>query len=311
MSLTDDFFALASKKTQKRFWLISDLQQRDPVRAKRYFETALADYRTLNLKVDGICYLGDAAEGVELSDLEKMIDMQISGLEQFQLPIYYVMGNHEFDYYRKCVNEKIPPRIPFYEKIHSRPLWHCTANPEEFYYMANQGEFIMLFFSDHAAKDGSWLASHQFLTDAPNYPHSPEKWRQVRDEVGRCGKTVFTFSHYPYPGGNRESQYLAQLLPLPENFRAHFYGHAHIGDGDWAAENLYRKISGTNHNPVNQFDVASLDHLRGTTVRSAFFDYCGNNEYSVFWRDHLNRRWEDCYVQSVNPRESGIPEKLL
>ena len=51
------------------------------------------------------------------------------------------------------------------------------------------------------------------------------------------------------------------MMPLPENFRAHFYGHAHIGDGHWAGENLYRQIAGTENSPVCQFNISSLDHI--------------------------------------------------
>ena len=44
-------------------------------------------------------------------------------------------------------------------------------------------------------------------------------------------------------GGNRASEHLSTLLPLPHQVKIHFYGHAHIGDYAWAKENAYRRIS--------------------------------------------------------------------
>ncbi len=305
---TDDIFKAASGKKHTRFWLISDLQQSDPVLAERYFRTAVNDmYDTrLNEGLDGICYLGDAAEFPGMEQFNQMAEMQVDMLEGFKLPIFYTIGNHELDYYRYFGGG---PVIPFYEYVKDRKLWHVIPDQETFYFVHETEEFTMLFFSEHLAKDGSWCATHQQLPPPEQpYPYTKEVWQKVRDQYANIGKPVFTFSHCAFPGGNRPSEYLAQLMPLPDNFRAHFYGHAHIGDGMWAGENLYRQISGMENQPQLQFDISSLDHLRGTTVRSAFFDYYGNGEYGVFFRDHMNRRWEQAFVSSFNAKEAGIPE---
>lgn len=312
MNTIDRFFDIASERTHKRFWLLSDLQQYDPARAEKYFQTALRDFRGLALKIDGICYLGDAAEGIDEKAVESMIAMQVAGLESFGVPVYYVMGNHEFDLYRKQMGDGPGPhRVPFYEAVHGRPLWHSIPTLDSFWFAEDAGEFAMLFFSDHAGRNGEWLAYHQFLPQAgEGYPYTADDWRRVRDRFAAIGKPVFTFAHCAFPGGNRPSQFLEQLLPLPPNFRAHFHGHAHIGDADWAKQDLYRKIACVNDQPIEQYDIASLDHLRGTAVRSAIFDYFGDGEYSVFWRDHSNARWENCDLVRQNPREAGIPEKF-
>lgn len=308
-SFLNAVFHEAGKKTKKRFWLISDLQQGNPANAERYFSAAVSDLKSLDPALDGVCYLGDAAEGIDLQKLKTMTDMQLSLLDSLNVPVYYSMGNHELDYYNYCRREGLPPSIPFYETVRQKKNWHLIADQEDFYFSVEMEDFIMLFFSDHASKDGSWVATHQFLPpETEPYPHTKEKWQAVRDEFAKTQKPVFTFSHCAYPGGNRPSQFLEQLLPLPENFRAHFYGHAHIGDHYWAGEHLYRQIACVEHQQQLQFDISSLDHLRGTTVRSAIFDYYGNGEYAVFFRDHLNHRWENCCIQPHDAKSAGLPE---
>ncbi len=309
---TEDIVKAANKKKYCRYWLISDLQQGNPANAERYFTAAVNDlkeYLTEEIRdLSGVCYLGDAAEGIELDKLKEMTDMQVSLLEQFNVPIYYVMGNHELDYF---VYGSRVPVIPFYEAVKDRKLWHLVPTQEDFYFVQETDEFTMLFFSDHLAKDGSWCAVHQNLPGEtfPDYPHTKEVWQAVRDRYANTGKPVFTFAHCAFPGGNRPSEFLEQLLPLPDNFRAHFHGHAHIGDEKWAGKDVYRQIAGMDNHPQLQFDISSLDHLRGTTVRSAFFDYYGNGEYGVFFRDHLNHRWEQTFVSSASAKEAGIPEQ--
>ncbi len=312
MNFNEQAFELAGRNSKSRYWLISDLQQAHPHLAERYLKTALDDMRALSLKLDGICYLGDAAEGCDSEKLEQMIRMQVEGLETLGVPIYYMMGNHDLDYFWKCQADGVPARIPYYDMIKGRPLWHCVPEQDIFWFSHETEDFVMLFFSDHASKDNTWGASHQFLPkDCPEYPHTREVWQGVRDRFGACGKPVFTFSHCAFPGGNRPSEYLAQMLPLPDNFRAHFYGHAHIGDEMWAGKDLYRQIACVDNHGIMQFDIASLDHLRGTTVRSAVFDYYGSGNYSVFFRDHINHCWENACMSAQDPKFAGIPEKFL
>lgn len=312
-SFADAVFSEAAEHVRTRFWLISDLQQGNPRFAEQYFTAAMRDFHAVGTKIDGVCYLGDAAEGIDLDALEIMIGMQIEGLESLNVPIHYVIGNHELDYYRRCRRQKMPPRIPFYEMVKGRPLWRLIPDQEDFWFAQEMPEYTMLFFSDHASKDGSWCATHQSLPPEPElavYPHKKEVWQAVRDRFGASGKPVFTFAHCAFPGGNRPSQFLEQLLPLPDNFRAHFHGHSHIGDAAWGGENLYRQIAAVNDHAVLQFDIASLDHMRGTTVRSAFFDYYGDGEYGVFFRDHLNARWEHFFLSAHDAKTAGIPDRF-
>ncbi len=305
----NDVFKSAQKEALHRFWLFSDLQQSDPEKAECYFKTAVEDFKELDPGAEGICSLGDAAEGIDLDKLETMISMQLRELDSLQLPVYHCLGNHEFDYYHEKVDRGEKPEVPFFDAVKQNKNWHLAPSYSDFWFCHELPEFTMLFFSGHAASDGSWYAAYQTLPDTPDYPHTKEVWDQLKERFANTGKPVFTFSHCSFPGGNRPSAILGQMLPLPSNFRAHFYGHAHIGDACWAGENLYRQIAGTENSPVCQFNISSLDHWRGTTVRSAFFDYYGDGEYGVFFRDHLNRRWEQCFFSAHDARSAGIPEK--
>ena len=306
-----EIFAKSTERAKYRFWMISDLQQGEPRWAEAYMTTAMDDMNEMQVeKLSGICYLGDAAEGRDPDKIRIMLDMQIGQLESLNVPIYYVMGNHEFDYYHLLNSENKQPVIPFYEAVKGRKLWHVVPDQETFWFTHETEDFIFLFFSDHASKDGSWCATHQFLPPPEQpYPHTKEVWQAVRDKFADCGKPVFTFAHCAFPGGNRPSQYLEQLLPLPDNFRAHFHGHSHIGDGAWGGKDLYRQVACVDDHPQMQFDISSLDHMRGTAVRSAFFDYYGDGQYGVFFRDHTNRRWELCNISTHDAKSSDIPDR--
>ncbi len=302
-------FENATARSRARYWLISDLQQGRPELAERYLNIAMDDFRSLNIKIDGVCYLGDAAEGVNLRDLKVMTDMQTALLDSLQVPIYYSIGNHELDYYRYARERGIKPYIPFYEWVKNKPNWHMIPDQESFWFYHETDDFVFLFFSDHASKDGSWCATHQRMpreNELPFYPHKKSAWIAVRDRFANCGKPVFTFSHCAFPGGNRPSEYLAQMLPLPLNFRAHFHGHSHIGDANWGGKDVYRQIACIDDAPVMQFDISSLDHLRGTTVRSAIFDYFGDDEFGVFFRDHIGHKWENSCIQTQDAKTAGI-----
>lgn len=313
----DDIFRDSSERRHTRLWLFSDLQQANPVNAERYFTAAMQDFELIGTKLDGICYLGDASEGKNLDDIQTMIQMQLKFLDALDTPVYYTIGNHELEYYRYALEHDLPPTIPFYEAVRSKPNWHLVQDQEQFWFAAELPEFTMLFFSDHAAKNGDWYAFHEKLPDPTGpfkfrgrYPYTKQDWLAVRDRFGAQTKPVFTFAHCAFPGGNRPSEFLAQLLPLPQNFRAHFHGHAHIGDRQWAGCNLYRQIAAVDDHPVLQFDISSLDHLRGTTVRSAFMDYYGDGQYGVFFRDHLNHRWEQFFLSAHDAASAGTPERF-
>lgn len=320
-------------EAKARFWVLSDLQQSDPVHAEFCMHEGVKDFLSLKLPVDAVCYLGDSTEGTNLRHLETMADMQVRELAKVDAPIYYTMGNHEFDYHRRMD----PPgtlTIPILDRIRGERQWHVAPKVDEWMFRAEANGVGLVFFTDHAAPDGSWWTTHgwpqtrekfgwhpyfsevQAVQSGPyaealacGTPTTPEGClaNACKNEMRRIDQPFFTFSHYSFPGGNRDDEgpLPKALLPLPKNCVAHFYGHSHCGDHMWGRHNFFRQISTVNESAITQFDVASLENRRGNTVRSAIVEWYGGHAYGVYFRDHLAHAWAKSYVQACDPSEAG------
>ncbi len=106
---------------------------------------------------------------------------------------------------------------------------------------------------------------------------------------------VITASHYSYQRGNRASEHLSKLLPLPANMKIHFYGHSHIGDYDWAKENAYRRIACIDWHDIPQINVSSFEHIRGQACRSVFLHIYEDHSFGIFFRNHDAQAFSECY----------------
>ncbi len=293
------------KNVVRRMWLISDLQQSQLQWATACMTAGVEDFKSLNLPCDGVCYLGDAIEGHDPGFLKEMTDMQIEQLGSLKIPVYYAMGNHDFDYFRRTGEM----RWPFYEGVAAQDNWHVAASTQSLYFIVDAGPYAMVFICDHVAKDGSWHTTNGAVRgEAEKYDMQGE-WAALREKIAAIDKPVFTFAHYAYPGGNRENELFRQLMPLPENVRMHFYGHAHIGDGMWAGKDLYRKIACVDNQQIPQINVASLENRRGSAVRSAIWEYYDDGSTGVFFRNHTLHIWEGMYLQPVLPVPPARVEK--
>lgn len=284
-------------EARHRFWVFSDLQQSDPVNASLCMRTGVDDFLSLNLPVDAVCYLGDSTEGTNLAHLREMTDMQVEQLARVDAPVYYAMGNHELDY----LKHGDPPGrliVPIRERILGEPQWHTTERIEDWSFLADFGDLTLFFLSDHASPDGRWCTTHchvRRIAEGVATPHDDGTARaETLQKLAAVKTPFFTFSHYSFPGGNRDDEgpLQAELLPLPENVVAHFYGHSHIGDRVWGKKNLYRQISTIEDSTITQFDIASLENRRGTAVRSAVLEWYGGHHYGVYFRNHTEKVWE-------------------
>lgn len=287
------------RPAKRRFWVFSDLQQSDPANARRCMHEGVEDFLSLRLPVDAACYLGDATESAVLPHLREMADMQVGELARVDAPVWYVMGNHEFDFQRWS---DPPPAgrvvVPMRERILREAQWRTTASVRDWLLVADFGDVALALFSDHAAEDGSWIAVHGGAhgpSGAIPYP-DPEAPARARERIAALGKPVFTMSHYSFPGGNRASDLMGALRPLPPNVVAHLYGHCHIGDFKWGGDDCLRQVSGIDGSAVTQFDIASLENRRGNAIRSAVLEWYGGASYGVFFRDHTARRWEKAFL---------------
>ncbi|MEJ6951895.1 metallophosphoesterase [Natronospora cellulosivora (SeqCode)] len=292
-------FTQSKEEVAKRAWIISDLQQSIPDKARDSLTKAVEDYKSLEMNCDQIWYLGDATEGDRLDFLEEMCEMHLELLTPLNIPLRYVMGNHEFDYSRNKQKRGEKVIVPFYNTVKKVADWRTIDNLSSFYFLEEFGDFQILFLSDHCSETGEWYTTHgEIHGDKDKYPYSKESFQSLSEKIEKTGKLTISVSHYAFAGGNRPSEILNQLLPLAENHFLHFYGHAHIGDGVWAKENLYRKISWVDNQDIRQFNVSSLENNRGSSIRSVFLEIYKDNSIGVFFRDHQQRKWSECYFLS-------------
>ena len=295
--LIDSLIRAAAPEVRRRFWVVSDLQQRFPERATHCMTRAVEDFLSLNLPCDAVCYLGDSVEGSDLRFLVEMAQMQMRELARVDAPVYYIPGNHDFDYFRDFGEKEGRMRIPFLECVRERAQWRIPQDLSEPCFHVDFGDVALAFFPDHADADGRWFTSHGIVRgDESAYPYDAAAYRERVERIGALKKPVISFSHYSFAGGNRAAPLLDRFLPLPDNFQMHFYGHAHIGDAYWAGKDCYRKICGVDNQPIMQVNVASLENYRGTAIRSAIVEWYKGGEIGALFRNHSQRYWDDYLV---------------
>ncbi|HEY7119098.1 MAG TPA: metallophosphoesterase [Tepidisphaeraceae bacterium] len=286
----------ARLNVRHRVWVISDLQQSIPAEARRCLSIAIDDFRSLDLPVEQIWYLGDAVEGSNLPHLEEMAAMQVEALSAFGAPLRYVLGNHDFDFLRHDRGAGGHTAI-FRDAVARLPGWRTTDSIESFYFIDSIGDFTVLFLSDHADPRGRWASTHGTVHgDAACYPHDAAAYQAVRDRIAAADGPVITCAHYAFAGGNRPSNLFDEFFPLPPNVRLHLYGHAHIGDAVWVGKDRFRKIAGIDDHPIVQCDIASLEDARGSAVRSAMLEIYEDRSLGLFFRNHTTRRWEESLI---------------
>ena len=294
------------KDVVRRMWMIADLQQSIPENATACMTAGVEDFKTLNLKCDGICYLGDAVEGGDEGFLREMTQMQIEQLGSLNAPVYYTIGNHDMDFLRRTGQ----PRQPFFDTVKNLPNWHTANSAQDTHFWVDAGPYVMFFFCAHAAADGSWHTSNGTVRgEVEKYPYY-DVADSLRAEIASFDKPVFTMGHYGFPGANRGNELMGKVLPLPENVRMHFYGHAHIGDSRWAGKDLYRKIACVDNQQIPQINVASLENRRGSAVRSAIWEYYEDGTVGVYFRNHTEHTWDEIYMQrAMKAPPARIPEE--
>lgn len=275
-----------------RVWVISDLQQSIPAEARRCLSAAVDDIRSLDLPVEQIWYLGDAVEGAHVAHLEEMAAMQVETLGAFNVPLKYVLGNHDFDYLRQHGEQAA--RAVFRDAVLRVPSWRTTDSIESFYFFDQIGDFTVVFFSDHADPRGRWVSTHGLVHGEQRlYPYDAAAYQRVRNQIAAVPGPVITCSHYAFSGGNRPSALHDLMLPLPSSIKLHLYAHAHIGDAAWAGKDLYRKIACIDNHPIVQCDIASLEDTRGSATRSAILEIYRDHSLGLFFRNHSTKRWEE------------------
>lgn len=298
--MISDLFRQNREDVLARIWIFSDLQQVIPEMAEDCLLRALEDMRELDAGLTHIWYLGDAMEGRDPDRVAEMTAMQVRHLSALGLPLRFIMGNHDLD----CTT-KLPvgsaPVLPVWEAFRKVPGWKTTTSFTDFYYTESYGDILVVFLSDHVAPDNRWFATQQGLRgeDPDAYPWSLADYQRLRDDIAAWPGTVLIAGHYAFPGGARGAPpdgLLTRLLPLPENVKLIFHGHAHTGDWPYGQQKTFQRIGWVDWHPVPQINVSSLDRTRGSQVRSALFDIGHDGTLSVFFRDHEDKTWSDCFL---------------
>lgn len=278
-----------------RVWIFSDLQQSLPEKSHYCLRTAVDDFKSLNLKCEQIWYLGDAVEGSNLQNVETMASMQMELLQSLQTPVRYVLGNHDLDLFRsrKCGAESA---FPLYSKVRQVAGWKTIPDLSSYCFIDELGEYMIVFLSDHCDVSGEWASTHGTVHGDPSkYPYGEDAYVSLRERIGSSGKRVITAGHYAFAGGNRPSPLLGPMLPLPDNVKIHFHGHAHIGDEKWAGKLCFQKMSVVEQQSVPQVNVSSLENDRGSAIRSVILEIYDDNSMGIYFRDHSRGDWSDMY----------------
>ena len=299
----------ASERMSKRtndsvqcVWIHSDPQLREPEAARRTLARAVDDLLRQELPLVGAWCLGDATVGRDAEASERVADDVVRIVGRLQVPVCYVMGNHEMDARRKGIY-----RFPMYERAREQPGWTTMASLSDFYFSREFCGHRIYFFGDHAGPEGGWWTSHGKVEDDPGgeYPHRPERYRQLRAEIEASELPVLTASHYAHPGGQRPSRLQAALLPLPATVRGHFYGHAHIGDLVHNAERPWDRELPVDRSSVRQYNISALETERSPGRHSAILEFGSGGRLTLRIRCHLDRRWVGRFVVYDPEADSG------
>ncbi|MDT8390331.1 MAG: metallophosphoesterase [Lentisphaeria bacterium] len=300
-STFERIWASTAESVQHRVWIMSDLQQSELTVARQCLTEAITDFQLLDMACEQIWYLGDSVQGADLDVVKQMADMQAELLQSLGIPLTFVCGNHEFDPYW-CQQDNLPLpssealEIASRERFMQVPDWRTSERLSDFYFKGTLGDYALFFFPDHAQPQGSWIASGgKIHGDKEAYPYTIESYKAVTEEIRSIPGPVITAAHNSFAGGLRASPVLNQMLPLPGNVRAHFYGHSHIGEAYWGGPSCFRKLSTVDTQNIPQIDVAALENHRGDAIRSTILEIYKDGTFGVFLREHCRRRWSDAY----------------
>ncbi len=311
--MIDELLALRSPIA--RIWVFSDLQQVIPDMAEGCLKIALEDMQDLDLSPTAIWYLGDAMEGRDSGRVAEMTRMQVAHLSALNLPLRFVMGNHDLDCTSK-LPEGTEPVLPVWEAFRQVPGWKTTPSFSDFYFTDTYGDVLVVFLSDHVAPDNRWIATQQEVRGPrpESYDIPVEAYRELRDYMASWNGPVILAGHYAFPGGARGAPphgLLNRLLPLPDTVKLALHGHAHTGDWPYGKNQTFQRIGWIDWHNIPQVNVSSLDRTRGSQTRSLLLDIYDDGTFGLFFRDHEDKIWSDVfYINAHAPRSrSGASER--
>lgn len=298
-------YELCKPKAKHTVWVFSDLQQSTLENAKKCMDVCMEDYARLGCPAQQIWCLGDAVQGTDLDQLYQMTKLQEDAFSRLNIPLYYATGNHDYDYASfRAKQSGAPIQLPFYEMVQSHSGWFTTQNMDDPYFAGGIGSWKVFFFCDHISPDNSWLSTHNSIRYGQElYPYPQSYWDEVRRQIAAAGDRVITAAHCAFPGGNRETEILGMLQPLPQNVKLHLYGHAHIGEYAWPKQDVFRRISWIDWQDIPQIDVASFENIRGSFCRSVLLHIYEDDSLGIFFRNHDAHCFTEAYFPAKDKLE--------
>lgn len=299
-------YDLCKQKAKHIVWVFSDLQQSNLENARQCIDICMEDYHRLGCPAEQIWCLGDAVQGTDLAQLYEMTKLQENAFASLGIPLYYATGNHDYDYASFSAKQRgAAIELPFYEMVRSHSGWFTTPDMDQPYFTGSIGNFKTFFFCDHISPDNSWLSTHNSIRYGHEvYPYGQAYWDGVRSEIAAAGDHVITAAHCAFPGGNRETEILGKIQPLPRNVRLHLYGHAHIGEYSWPKQDVFRRISWIDWQDIPQIDVASFENIRGSFCRSIILHIYEDNSLGIFFRNHDAHCFTEAYFPAKDTLET-------
>ena len=315
----DELYELGRRHARRTIWVFSDLQQALYENTKKCLDLCMEDYYRLGKPADMIWYLGDSTEGANLEALDKMTALQEKAFGALNIPLCYATGNHDYDYNEYCYRRKqeylhslpldsasaVPPeelvlpkpRMPFYEMVQSHPGWFTTKDCEETWFKVPVDNYMVYFFCDHVAHDNSWCSTHnRNRYGAEKYPYGDDHFAAIRRDMEKCEKPhIITAAHCAFPGGNRDTELLAKIQPLPLKTRLHLYGHSHIGEYTCPKERIFSQIQWVDWQDIPQVDVASFENIRGAYCHSVLLQIYEDDTLGLFFRNHDEGRFMSAF----------------
>lgn len=285
---------LPSRESTARIWVISDIQQSEPADALGTLSAAVDDVLAERLEFDAVWCLGDALRGSDLGALEAVADIFIRQLARLNLPVCYLLGNHDVDL--KRIDDA--DRHPLWERARAEANWHVAERLDDFFFARRIGGTLAVFMGDHAASGGEWFTTHGGVGGRARerYPHDAASYARLSRAMAEFGGPVVVASHYALPGGQKPSGLMGRLLPLPANVKLVMHGHAHIGDLVWNKDNPWQRDNPVEGQALRQFNVSALETVRSPGSHSAVLEIDAGGPGSLRIRCHQKREWTETFA---------------
>lgn len=271
-------------------WVFSDLQFLHAGSDGMPLQNAVDDILEQGLPLRSVWLLGDIAYGTNAASLREATMVIPKQLARVNAPVYYILGNHEIDYFWHT--QIVMP--PLYGQVRDNDQWH-VPELDRFYFTETFDETLVVFMGDHIAKDGRWATSGGDCA-SEFYPYSAADYQQLRNKMAAHNGPVVMASHYALPGGQRASKLLRHLLPLPENVRTHLYGHAHIGDLIWNKERPWQRENPVEGSSIRQFNISALEPERSPGSHSAILTLGPNGPRRLRIRCSQKKQWVEEFL---------------